>query len=158
MAVRKIMLAGEPVLKQVAEPVQKINREITTLLKDMRETMQEANGVGLAAPQVGVSLRVILIDAGEGPVEYINPVLSDFSEEKEDMTEGCLSIPGYVGIVERSTGVTVTYKDRRGKERRLRAKGLLAQALQHEVDHLDGILYIEKAKSLYRESDLEEQD
>lgn len=153
MAVREIVKIGAPVLKAKAKPVEKINREIKNILDDMKETLYAADGVGLAAPQIGVSLRFCVIDDGTGYEEYINPKIVEASEETEDRTEGCLSIPGFIGIVERASEVTVEYIDRRGKKKKRKAKGLLAQALQHEIDHLDGILYIERAKSLYREEE-----
>ncbi|MDU2417407.1 MAG: peptide deformylase [Negativicoccus succinicivorans] len=153
MAIRKIVLAGAPVLKTKAQPVTKMTKSIKTLLKDMKDTLYDANGVGLAAPQVGESLRIFVIDDGNGYVEYINPEIITLSDEKEEMTEGCLSVPGFVGVVERSTGVTVRYEDRNGRTHEVSATGLLAQAIQHENDHIDGTLYIERAKNLYKENE-----
>ena len=94
-----------------------------------------------------------MIDDGNGYVEYINPEIITLSDEKEEMTEGCLSVPGFVGVVERSTSVTVRYEDRNGRTHEVRATGLLAQAIQHENDHIDGTLYIERAKNLYKENE-----
>ncbi len=156
MAIRDIVLIGAPVLKTPTEPVEKIDKNIKNILDDMKETMYHAEGVGLAAPQVGLSLRMCVIDDGTGYNEYINPEIIKTSEETEDLSEGCLSIPDFVGIVERFTEVTVEYTDRKGNRKRKKASGLLAQAIQHEVDHLDGILFIERAKALYRKEQEEE--
>ena len=150
MAVLDIRRAGDPVLKQKAKPVPKITKTVRTLLDNMSQTMQDADGVGLAAPQVGISLRVIVIDVGEGLIELINPEIIE-SEGCETSTEGCLSVPGMYGDVERFTSVTVQGLDRQGNVATVRGTGLLARALQHEIDHLEGVLFIERAQSLYKE-------
>ncbi|MHC1758459.1 MAG: peptide deformylase [Negativicutes bacterium] len=150
MSVMDIRRAGDPVLKQKAKPVSKITKTVRTLLDNMSQTMQDADGVGLAAPQVGVSLRVIVIDVGEGLIELINPAIIE-SEGCETSTEGCLSIPGMYGEVERFTSVTVQGMDRQGNLSTIMGTGLLARALQHEIDHLEGVLFIERAQSLYKE-------
>ncbi len=150
MSVLDIRRAGDPVLKEKAKPVSKITKAVRTLLDNMSQTMQDADGVGLAAPQVGVSLRVIVIDVGEGLIELINPEIIE-SEGCETSTEGCLSIPGMYGDVERFTSVTVQGLDRQGNVATVRGTGLLARALQHEIDHLEGVLFIERAQSLYKE-------
>ncbi len=147
---REIVLIGDPILKTPTEKVKKVDAQIKKLLADMKDTLYDAHGVGLAAPQVGVGLRICVIDDGHGYEEYINPVIVQASEETEDLSEGCLSIPGYVGLVERAKEVVVEYENAKGKKKRKKASGLLAQALQHEIDHLDGILYIERAKALYQ--------
>ncbi len=149
MALLDIRKAGDKVLKEQAAPVTKIDRRIKKLLGDMAQTMYEANGVGLAAPQVGVSLRVIVIDAGEGLNELVNPVI-DAAEGCEVGTEGCLSIPGVFGEVERCAAVTVEGLNREGRKVRVSGSGFFARALQHEIDHLDGVLFIEKATTLYK--------
>lgn len=149
MAVLEIRRAGDKVLKQVAKPVARIDKRIKKLLNDMAETMYSADGVGLAAPQVGVSLRIIVIDVGEGLIELINPSLIN-GEGWVTGVEGCLSIPGVFGEVERYKEVTVEGTDRNGKTVRIKADNLLAKALQHEIDHLDGILFIEKAKTIQK--------
>jgi peptide deformylase len=149
MAVLEIRRAGDKVLKEQAEPVAKIDRRIKRLLDDMAQTMYKAEGVGLAAPQVGVSLRMIVIDAGEGLIELINPVVSE-CEGSECSTEGCLSIPGIYGEVERGVNVKVEGFNREGKKVCISATGLLARALQHEIDHLDGVLFIDRATSVHR--------
>lgn len=150
MSVLDIRRAGDPVLKEKAKPVAKITKTVRSLLDNMVQTMQEADGVGLAAPQVGVSLRVVVIDVGEGLIELINPEIVA-SEGCETGTEGCLSIPGMYGDVERFTAVTVQGIDRHGAPITVQGSGLLARALQHEIDHLEGILFIERAQSVFRE-------
>lgn len=147
MAILDIKKAGDKVLKDVCDPVGKIDRKIRQLLDDMAQTMYAADGVGLAAPQVGISLRVIIIDAGDGLIELINPVLIE-SEGEEKGTEGCLSIPGIYGEVQRFSKVVVEGLNRNGKRVRIIGTGLLARALQHEMDHLDGVLFIEKAQTI----------
>ena len=150
MSVLDIRRAGDPVLKEKAKPVAKITKTVRSLLDNMVQTMQEADGVGLAAPQVGVSLRVVVIDVGEGLIELINPEIVA-SEGCETGTVGCLSIPGMYGDVERFTAVTVQGIDRHGAPITVQGSGLLARALQHEIDHLEGILFIERAQSVFRE-------
>lgn len=149
MAVLEIRKAGDKVLKEIAQPVLKIDKKIRKLLHDMSETMEIADGVGLAAPQVGVSLRVIVIDVGEGLIELINPVIIE-SMGCELGNEGCLSIPGVFGEVERFAEVTVEGFNRFGKKVKITGNGLLGRALQHEIDHLEGILFIEKAQTINR--------
>jgi len=149
MAVLKIRKAGDRVLKEVAQPVVKIDKKIRKLLDDMLETMGIADGVGLAAPQVGVSLRVIVVDVGEGIIELLNPVIIE-GIGCELGNEGCLSIPGVFGEVERFTEVMVEGFNRFGKKVTIRGNGLLSRALQHEIDHLEGILFIEKAQTINR--------
>ena len=145
MSVLDIRRAGDPVLKEKAKPVAKITKTVRSLLDNMVQTMQEADGVGLAAPQVGVSLRVIVVDVGEGLIELINPVIVA-SEGCETGTEGCLSIPGMYGDVERFTSVTVQGLDRQGEPITVQGSGLLARALQHEIDHTNGVVFIDHIK------------
>jgi len=148
MAILKICTAGNPVLKQVAKPVEKIDKRLTKLLHNMLETMYAADGVGLAAPQVGESKRVVVIDVGDGKVfEMINPVITK-KEGTHLGSEGCLSVPGYSGEVERAAYVECEYTNRQGDRMLVQAQELLAVAIQHELDHLDGVLFIEKARSL----------
>ena len=149
MPVMEIKKAGDKVLKNIAAPVEKIDRKIKQLLDDMAETMYAADGIGLAAPQVGVSLRVVVIDVGDGIIELINPEIIT-KEGCEDGTEGCLSVPGMYGEVERYGTVTVEALNRSGKKIRIAGSGLLARALQHEIDHLNGILFIELAKTIHK--------
>lgn len=147
MTVLEVKKAGAPVLKEIAKPIVKIDKNIKTLLDNMATTMYEENGVGLAAPQVGVSVRVVVIDAGDGLIEIINPEITNMEGTACD-TEGCLSIPGIFGEVERAAKVTVEFLDRKGKKKKINAEGLLARAFQHEIDHLDGILFIDRAKTI----------
>lgn len=149
MAIMDVRKAGDKVLKMKAEPVLHVDKKIRKLLDDMAQTMYSADGVGLAAPQVGVSLRVIVIDVNEELIELINPVITK-SEGCELGNEGCLSIPGVFGEVERFAEVTVTGLNRFGKNISITGTGLLSRALQHEIDHLDGILFIEKAQTIHR--------
>ncbi|HHV08617.1 MAG TPA: peptide deformylase [Firmicutes bacterium] len=142
-----IRLYGDPVLRQTAQPVKKIDAKLRRLLKDMAASMYAAPGVGLAAPQVGVLQRAVVIDVGEGLLTLINPEIT-YSEGEEMGVEGCLSLPGLVGDVSRSTKVIVKALDAQGKEQEISGEGLLARALQHELDHLDGILFIDKAQNL----------
>jgi len=146
MEIRK---AGDKVLKEIAEPVARVDRKIRKLIDDMVQTMYNADGVGLAAPQVGVSLRVIVLDVDDELIELINPIIIK-SEGCELGNEGCLSVPGVFGEVERFSEVTVTGLNRFGKNITITGTGLLARALQHEIDHLDGILFIEKAKTIHK--------
>ncbi|MDY6029490.1 MAG: peptide deformylase [Acidaminococcaceae bacterium] len=149
MSKLRILVAGDPLLRKVAEPVTRIDKKTAKLLKDMADTMHAANGVGLAAPQIGVSKRIVVIDVGDGyAYEMINPRIV----KKEGCvlgSEGCLSVPDYEGEVERAAYVECEYRDRTGKDMLVRAEGLLAVAIQHEIDHLDGVLFIDKAQSLF---------
>ena len=149
MAIMEVRKAGDKVLKEKAEPVLHVDKKIRKLIDDMAQTMYNADGVGLAAPQVGVSLRVIVIDVDEELIELINPVIVK-SEGCELGNEGCLSIPGVFGEVERFAEVTVTGLNRYGKTITITGTGLLSRALQHEIDHLDGILFIEKAQTIHK--------
>ena len=146
MAIYPIEKAGESVvLRQKAKEVTEVNDTIRTLLDDMAETMYEANGVGLAAPQIGISRRIIVVDVGEGLIELINPVLIK-GRGKQIGEEGCLSVPDYFANVERYKTIFVEGLDRDGHRVQLKAKDFSAVALQHEIDHLDGILFIDKVK------------
>jgi len=144
---------NDSVLRQQAKKVSGIDGSIQRLIDNMIETMQSANGVGLAAPQVGISLRIIVVQMpGEEPIAIINPEIIRRTGQQE-VTEGCLSVPGYIGEIKRSSTITVKGKDRNGKEVRIKAEGLMAEALEHEMDHLSGRLYIdhiESADKLYK--------
>ena len=143
MAMRIIRHLPDLVLRQKAKKVPAIDSSIQQLIDDMVETMQKANGVGLAAPQVGVSLRIVVIQMpGEEPIAIINPKMVKRAGERE-VTEGCLSVPGYAGEIKRSISVTVKGQNRQGKAIRLKATGLMAEALEHELDHLNGVLYVD---------------
>lgn len=156
MAKLKIYEYPHPVLKQKAEKVAVVDDQLRTLLDDMLETMYAANGCGLAAPQIGLSKRVVVIDiAHEGeepaPLYMVNPEIVWRSEEMEIGEEGCLSLPEMRAEVERSISVKINYLDYNGKECKLQADGLLAVAAQHEIDHLDGVLYIDHLSRLKRQ-------
>lgn len=144
MALRQIRnYKTDDVLRKKAKKVEKIDERLQMLIDDMIDTMYHADGVGLAAPQVGILKRVIVIDVGEGVHALINPEFVSQSGEEIDV-EGCLSIPGIRGKVNRPANVVVKALDRNGKEIQLEASGLLARALCHEIDHLDGVLFIDK--------------
>lgn len=145
MALRNVLTrdADNETLRKKCREITEIDEKILTLAEDMKETMYEKNGVGLAAPQVGVLKRIIVIDVGEGPITLINPVIVYKKGAKQDM-EGCLSVPGVWGIVERPEQVIVRGLNLEGETVEIEAKGLLAVAFCHEIDHLDGILYTDK--------------
>ena len=147
MAVRPIRRFGDRVLRIKAQPVRKIDRTVQTLIDDMIETMREADhGIGLAAPQVGVSQRLFVAELDDQVYVFVNPQIVSASPEMETANEACLSLPGYLGAVERHARVTVRGKDRRGKNQTIVAEGWLARCFQHEIDHLDGILYTDRMK------------
>jgi len=142
MAIRKIVTLGDEVLRKECRPQEKFDLRLWILLKDMADTMYKAEGVGLAAPQVGVQRRVVVIDIGDGLVELINPEITS-REGSQCGREGCLSLPGRQGIVTRPNVVTVRAQDRKGNPIELTAEGFFARAVCHELDHLDGRLYID---------------
>ncbi len=149
MAILKILKEGEPTLRQVSREVDVITPRILTLLDDMKETLHKANGVGLAAPQVGILRRVVIIEIEEGQLyELINPVIISRSDEKQHELEGCLSVPGKWGVTCRPKTVTVRAMDRNGQYYELTGSDFLARAICHETDHLDGILYIDHAEHM----------
>lgn len=146
MALRKIREIGDPCLKKVCRKVENFDDKLHVLLDDMAETLIEANGVGLAAPQVGILKRVVIIDRGEedgGIIELINPVITKTEGSVTDI-EGCLSVPGKAGEVERPAKATVCALDRNGNPIEYTGEGLMARCICHECDHLEGILYVEK--------------
>ncbi len=148
MAKLKIVKVGDDVLRKKCRPVDEITPKILTLLDDMAETMHEANGVGLAAPQVGILRRIVVIEVEEGNlIELINPKIIAYAGE-QDGTEGCLSVPNKWGMVKRPMHVTVRATNRYGEEFELTGSELLARAICHELDHLDGKLYIDIARSI----------
>ena len=149
MAVLDVVKAGHPVLKQVAEPVEHVNKKLRALIDDMAETMYKTEGVGLAAPQVAVSKRIIVVDdqVGSGLIVLINPEITHAEGSQVD-PEGCLSVPGYYGDVERFNKITVKGIDPHNKKVTIKAEGFLARIFQHEIDHLEGHLFIEKATNL----------
>ena len=150
MAIRKIREIGDSCLKKKCREIEKFDDKLHTLLDDMKETLTLANGVGLAAPQVGILRRVVVIDRGEeeGMLELINPVITHTEGSVTD-TEGCLSVPGKAGEVTRPQKATVKAFDRYGNEFEYTGEDLYARCICHECDHLDGILYVEKAESMF---------
>lgn len=156
MSIYQIIRIGDPVLREKAAKVPKITPNILKLLDNMADTMYNAGGVGLAAPQIGISKRVIFLDTGDGPLELINPEIKFVTKEIEVGVEGCLSLPGVQAEVERAVGVKVHALNREGKHVELEARKLLARALQHEIDHLNGILISDKALRVWNEIDPED--
>lgn len=157
MAVLPIIKIGDPILQVRAQEVSRITKKISKLIDDMIETMNDANGIGLAAPQVGVSQRIIVVDLGEVPVVLINPVIQGAQGEEIDV-EGCLSIPERWVYVKRAAEIEVTGQNEKGKPVRLTAEGYFARALQHEIDHLDGILMLDRSLGEAEFEDLEEEE
>lgn len=140
MALRNIVKLGDPILYKKSRAVEKFDEKLSTLIDDMFETMRDGKGVGLAAVQVGILKRVVVIDIGEGPIELVNPVITH--EEGEQISqEGCLSLPGKWATTKRPMKVQVKAQDRTGKWQVFTGEGLLAKAFSHEIDHLDGILF-----------------
>ena len=145
MALREIVQIGEPVLRKKAKKVEVIDEKILQILDDMADTMYKEDGVGLAAPQVGVLRRAVVVDIGEGLIELINPVIVETSGEQTDL-EGCLSVVDYIGEVTRPNYVKVKAQDRFGKDIEVEGEGFLARAFCHEIDHLEGILFVERVE------------
>lgn len=150
MAILPIRRYGDPVLRRRAQPVGEPTPELERLIEDMVETMYDAVGIGLAAPQVGVSLRVIVLDEGGLARAYLNPVIVEQGGRVVG-EEGCLSLPGIFAEVERAAWVVVEARDRQGASFRRRAEGLLARAFQHEIDHLDGVLFLDRLDRVTRD-------
>ncbi len=154
MALRGIELLGSDVLRTPGEEIVQVDDEVRTLIDDMFETMRAAEGIGLAAPQVGVSRRVLVVDLHDEempPLALVNPRVVRSSRERERAEEGCLSVPGVVAVVERPSSVTVEALDSDGAPLRIEADDLLARCIQHEVDHLDGILFFDRVGALKRD-------
>jgi peptide deformylase len=161
MALRNIVSIPEPVLRRKAQKVADFGSDLQKLIDDMVETMRAAPGVGLAAPQVAEPIRLIVVEYGEDGEEgeepkpprlytLINPEIARFSKETEMGTEGCLSIPGFLGDVDRSLSVTVKGYNRHGQPVKIKADGWLARIFQHEIDHLDGVLFIDRAERVWK--------
>ena len=144
MSRKKILHIGEPLLRAVSHPVKKFDLRLAMIVRDMGETMYGSNGVGLAAPQIGLMRRLVVIDTydDEGLRVFVNPEITAVEGEVA-LTEGCLSVPGRRGCVTRPEKVTVHFQDVKGNQHKLSADGLLARALQHEIDHLNGVLYVD---------------
>lgn len=161
MALRNIRTMGDSILEKKCKEVPEMTQRISDLIDDMLETMYNAQGVGLAAPQVGVLKRICVIDVseeGDSPICLINPVIESYSEETQTGWEGCLSVPGKSGTVTRAMKVKVRYQNRNMQRMIIEGEGLLARALQHEIDHLDGNLYVGLAEGgLVDNSEIEEE-
>ena len=155
MALRKILTDKEPALHKTCRPVTDFDKKLHTLLDDMRETLIESGGVGLAAPQVGILRRVVLVDTGDEILELINPELVETSGEQEG-PEGCLSVPGKYGLVKRPYYATVRAQDRNGNWYEAEGEELIARCFCHELDHLDGILYTQMMERFLTDKELEE--
>ena len=156
MTIKPLIILPDPLLRQLSKPVETVDSEVLRLADDMLETMYDAPGIGLAAIQIGVPRRMLVIDVSkEGeekqPQIFINPEILRSTDERSVYEEGCLSIPDYYAEVERPAAITVQYVDRDGKQQTTEADGLLATCLQHEIDHLNGVLFIDHISKLKRE-------
>ena len=154
MGLRKILTDQDPALHKVCRPVEKFDRKLHKLLDDMAETMQDANGVGLAAPQVGILRRVVVVDLGDQILELINPTLLETDGEQIG-AEGCLSVPGKYGLVKRPYYAKVRAQDRNGNWFEAEGEELIARCFCHELDHLDGIVYTEVMERFLRDEELD---
>ena len=153
MGLRKILTDKEPALHKVCKPVEKFDAKLHKLLDDMADTLEEANGVGLAAPQIGILRRVVIVDTGEGILELINPEIIETDGEQEG-AEGCLSVPGKYGLVKRPYIAKVKAQDRYGDWYEVEGEELIARCFCHELDHLDGIVYTEVMERFLTEEEL----
>lgn len=156
MTIKPLIILPDPLLRQQSKPIEQVDAEITRLADDMLETMYDAPGIGLAAIQIGVPRRMLVIDISREdedrkPVVFINPEILAVSDDVSTYEEGCLSIPDYYAEVERPASLTVAYIDRDGRKQTVEADGLLATCLQHEIDHLNGVLFIDHISRLKRE-------
>ena len=154
MAIRNIVLFGDNVLNKECRPVEKFDAKLAELLEDMKETLADANGAGLAAPQVGILRQVCVVDAGDGPIELVNPEIIA-TEGEQNGAEGCLSYPGEYGLVKRPMKVTVRAQDRQGNWFERTGEGLCARAFCHEIDHLHGVLFTAKVSRMLTPEELE---
>lgn len=154
MAVREIVIKGHPALKAVSKPVDKIDEDILKLIADLKDTLYSTTGIGLAAPQIAVNKRVVMIDLRNGmePIILVNPKIVSKSG-KQESEEGCLSHPGYYGFLERPEKVVVRGLNEKGEKVEYRGEGLLCRAFCHEIDHLDGIMYTDRAYEMYKEEE-----
>ncbi|GAK70548.1 peptide deformylase [Agrobacterium rubi TR3 = NBRC 13261] len=156
MTIKPLIILPDPLLRQQSKPIEQVDAEITRLADDMLDTMYDAPGIGLAAIQIGVPRRMLVIDISRededrNPVVFINPEILKVSDDVSAYEEGCLSIPDYYAEVERPASLTVGYIDRDGKKQTVEADGLLATCLQHEMDHLNGVLFIDHISRLKRD-------
>ena len=154
MAIRNIVQFGDNVLNKECRPVEKFDAKLAELLEDMKETLADANGAGLAAPQVGILRQVCVVDAGDGPIEFVNPEIIA-TEGEQNGAEGCLSYPGEYGLVKRPMKVTVRAQDRQGNWFERTGEGLCARAFCHEIDHLHGVLFTAKVSRMLTPEELE---
>lgn len=157
MAIRTIRIQGDPVLEKTCKEVKEVTPRTRELIGDMLDTMYEANGVGLAAPQVGILRRIVVIDIGEGPVVMINPKILEASGEQTG-DEGCLSLPGKAGVVTRPNYVKVIAYDENMEEYEIEGTELMARAMCHEIDHLDGHMYTEKVEGALHDVTSEDEE
>ncbi len=152
MAIRNVVQVGDEILRKKCFEVTAFDDKLAQLMDDLRDTVRKEEGAGLAAPQVGVLRRAVVVDVPEGFYELVNPVIVESKGEQRGL-EGCLSVRGKRGIVTRPMVVKVEYYDRHGKRRKLVARGFFARAICHELDHLDGVLYIDRAERVERSND-----
>jgi peptide deformylase len=156
MTIKPLIILPDPILRQVSKPIETLDSEVKKLADDMLETMYDAPGIGLAAIQIGVARRMLVLDVSKDgedkqPLVFINPEVVSASDARSVYEEGCLSIPDYYAEVERPATITVKHLDRDGKQQIVEADGLLATCLQHEIDHLNGVLFIDHISKLKRE-------
>ncbi len=157
MGIRKILTDKDPALHKVCKPVENFDRKLHKLLDDMADTLEEANGVGLAAPQVGILRRVVIVDTGDGILELVNPTLVETSGEQTG-AEGCLSVPGKYGLVTRPNVAKVRAQDRNGDWFEAEGEELIARCFCHELDHLEGIVYTQVLERDLTDEDLEAEE
>lgn len=160
MAIRNIRIIGDPILRKKSREVEKIDNRIIQLLDDMEETMRDANGLGLAAPQIGILKRLVVVDMqdGNGIMKMINPKITKKSEDTQENLEGCLSIPGKSGVVDRPKNLVLEYTDINGENVIVDCDEYKAVCICHELDHLEGVLYPDLAKRMYDNSELEQAE
>lgn len=156
MTIKPLIILPDPLLRQKSMPIERVDQDVRKLADDMLETMYDAPGIGLAAIQIGIDRRMLVIDLSKEdeerkPLVVINPEILSSSDERSTYEEGCLSIPDYYAEVERPARITLKYLDREGREQQIEADGLLATCLQHEIDHLNGVLFIDHISRLKRE-------
>ena len=156
MTIKPLIILPDPLLRQVSKPVERVDDSLRRLADDMLETMYDAHGIGLAAIQIGLPMRLLVIDLAKeddepAPHVFVNPEILESSDERSVYEEGCLSIPEYYAEVERPASVRVKYVDRDGREQEIKAEGLMATCLQHEIDHLNGVLFIDHISKLKRD-------
>lgn len=158
MALRKILTQGDPALNKMCRPVERFDQRLHLLLDDMKETLAQANGVGLAAPQIGILRRVVIVvDDQDRMVELVNPVILSSQGEQTGL-EGCLSVPGRYGVVTRPSKATIRAQDRNGQTFELEGEGVMARCFFHELEHLDGHLFVEHTDRLYTVEELEQME